>query len=48
MSNEQIIAAVDVEWIAARTRELVEVFSVTMAETAVCGVYEGMMRDIGL
>lgn len=48
MSNEQIIAAVDVEWIAARTHELVEVFSVTMAETEVCGVYEGMMRDIGL
>lgn len=42
------MAAIDAEWVAARTRELVEVFSVTMAEAAVCDLYESMMRDIGL
>ena len=48
MGTEQIIAGIDAQWIAARTCELTEVYSVTMAEAEVCGVYERMMRDIGL
>lgn len=48
MGTEQIIAGIDAQWIAARTCELTEVYSVTMAEAEVCGVYEQMMRDIGL
>ena len=48
MQTDELIAAVDAEWVAERTRELVEVFSVTMAEAEVCRLYEEMMREIGL
>ena len=48
MQADKLMAAVDAEWVAARTRELVEVLSVTMAEAEVCRLYEEMMRDIGL
>ena len=48
MQANELMAAVDGEWVAARTRELVEIFSVTMAEAEVCKAYEQMMRGIGL
>ncbi len=32
MQTDELIAAVDAEWVAERTRELVEGFSVTLAE----------------
>ena len=48
MQANELMAAVDGEWVAAQTRELVEIFSVTMAEAEVCKAYEQMMRGIGL
>jgi len=45
---EELLARVDTEWIAGCTEELVRVQSVTMAEAEVCGMYERMMRDVGL
>ena len=45
---EKLIAAIDREWVAERTRELVDIYSVTMAEAEVCRAYEAMMREVGL
>ena len=45
---EKLIAAIDREWVAERTRELVDIYSVTMAEAEVCQAYEAMMREVGL
>ena len=33
---EKLMAAIDREWVAERTRELVDIYSVTMAEAEVC------------
>ena len=48
MQTKELIAAIDREWVAERTRELVDIYSVTMAEAEVCHAYEAMMREIGL
>ena len=45
---EKLMAAIDREWVAERTRELVDIYSVTMAEAEVCRAYEDMMREVGL
>ena len=44
----ELMNVIDGEWVAERTRELVEVYSVTMAESEVCRLYEEMMRSVGL
>ena len=36
METSELMNAIDGEWVAERTRELVEVYSVTMAESEVC------------
>ncbi len=46
--EEQVRSAVDAEWIAERTAELVDVPSVTMDEAAVCRLYEDMLRGLGV
>ena len=45
---EKLLAAIDREWVAERTRELVDIYSVTMAEAEVCRAYHDMMRELGL
>ena len=44
----RIGAAVDGEWIAARTESLVSIASVTLDEAEICARYEEMLRDLGL
>ncbi len=46
--EQQVRSAIDVDWIAERTAELVSVPSVTMDEAAVCNLYEEMLRGLGL
>ena len=46
--HEDLIAAVDREWVADRTLELVDIYSVTMDEAEVCRAYCDMMCGIGL
>lgn len=41
------LEAIDPEWIAGRTMELVGIPSVTMNEAAVCECYETQLRDLG-
>ena len=48
MQTKELIAAIDREWVVERTRELVDIYSVTMAEAEVCRAYEAMMREVGL
>ena len=45
---DAVEAAIDVEWIAERAVELIEIPSVTMDEAAVCQIYERQLRDLGL
>ena len=46
--EQRIRDAVDAAWVADRAAELVSVPSVTMNEQAVCGLFEEMMRSLGL
>ena len=48
MQTRDLIAAIDREWVAERTLELVDIYSVTMDEADVCRAYCDMMRGIGL
>ncbi len=48
MQTRDLIAAVDREWVADRTLELVDIYSVTMDEAEVCRAYCDMMRGVGL
>ena len=48
MSVEALLTAVDADWTCERTRELVEVDSVTLDEQAVCTLFEDQLRDLGL
>ncbi|MDP6360457.1 MAG: M20/M25/M40 family metallo-hydrolase, partial [Planctomycetota bacterium] len=47
-SIDDVLDAIDSDWIADRAEELVRVPSVTMHEEAICAAYEGMLRDLGL
>ncbi len=48
MQTRDLIAAIDREWVAERTLELVDIYSVTMDEAEVCRAYCDMMRGVGL
>ena len=46
--EQRVRDAVDAAWVADRAAELVSVPSVTMNEQEVCGLFEEMMRSLGL
>ena len=44
---DKLLALVDAEWTTLCAKELVEIESVTMNESEVCGLFEKQMREIG-
>ena len=44
---DKLLALVDAEWTTLCAKELVEIESVTMNESEVCGWFEKQMREIG-
>ena len=47
-TKEDILAAIDGEWIAAQAVRLVQIPSLTMEEEEVCLCFEEQLRQLGL